>query len=101
MAYLTELVEAAREVKDFGRCTSSRLLQRWVFHVVSHMDTARVCPAFAPWPAWPGRATFPTLELRRRCPVSVLHFHGTADGVILFVADALGTWSEVDSLETG
>ena len=84
VAYLTELVEAAREVKDFG---SVYFFGYSKGGFMSYHMACKGLPGLHAVASLAGTSYVEDSSCDSAPPVSVLHIHGTADGVILFEGD--------------
>ena len=84
VAYLTELVEAAREVKDFG---SVYFFGYSNGGFMSYHMACKGLPGLRAVASLAGTSYVADSSCDGAPPVSVLHIHGTADGVILFDGD--------------
>ena len=84
VAYLTELVEAAREVKDFG---SVYFFGYSNGGFMSYHMACKGLPGLRAVASLAGTSYVEDSSCDGAAPVSVLHIHGTADGLILFEGD--------------
>ena len=84
VAYLTELVEAAREVKDFG---SVYFFGYSNGGFMSYHMACKGLPELRAVASLAGTSYVEDSSCDGAAPVSVLHIHGTADGLILFEGD--------------
>jgi len=85
VAYLTELVARAREVKDFGPV--------YVFGYsnggfMAHHLACKGLPGLRAVASLAGTSYVEDSSCEGASPVSALHIHGTADSVILYAGDA-------------
>ena len=85
VAYLTELVASAREVKDFG---SVYFFGYSNGGFMSHHMACKGLPRLRAVASLAGTSYVEDSSCDGAPPVSVLHIHGTADSVILYDGDA-------------
>ncbi len=85
VAYLTELVEAARKVKEFGPVYFFGYSNGGF---MSYHMACKGLPGLRAVASLAGTSYVADSSCDGAAPVSVLHIHGTADDVILFEGDA-------------
>ncbi len=94
VAYLTELVESARKVGDFGHVYFFGYSNGGV---MSYHMACKGLPGLRAVASLAGTSYVEDSSCEGAPPVSVLHIHGTADGVILFEGHEI----ELGQEETG